>query len=146
MDVWCDPNIYICIYVFFALSICTGRQHYRLYAIHHLPCLQQLDYQKIKPTEREMAERFARSAAGAALERDIHLQTFVPGEGLEPTSVVITDFTPEQKESIRELLLRATSVQEIEEIEASVRKGILPPQLQTQLEPATKRQRVDHVG
>jgi hypothetical protein len=131
----------------------TGRQHYRLYAIHHLPHLQQLDYQKISPSERATAERFARSAAGAALERDI-VQTFVPGEGLEHTNssgvVIITDFTPEQKESIRDLLLHATSVQEIEEIEASVRKGILPPQLQKHppgvVEPAAKRQRIDQVG
>lgn len=40
------------------------------------------------------------------------------------------NFTAEQKDMIRELLSKASSVQEVEEIENSVRRGVLPASLQ----------------
>ena len=125
----------------------TGRPHYRLYAIHHLPpSLKVLDFQRVKPAERATAERWASSAAGAALERDLAvnnaddgsmIKTFVPGESIEPRL-----FSAEEKEGIRQLLAQAATVQEVQEIENAVQRGVLPPQLQQQ-EPAAKRQKVD---
>jgi len=123
-----------------------GRPHYRLYAIHHLPPgLKVLDFQRIKPAERATAERWASSAAGAALERDLLaadtdvVKTFVPGESIEPRL-----FSAEEKEGIRQLLAQAATVQEVQEIENAVQRGVLPPQLQQQQEPpAAKRQKVD---
>jgi hypothetical protein len=41
-------------------------------------------------------------------------------------------FTTEEKEAIRNLLTNAESVQEIEEIENAVRKGLLPDKLRLQ--------------
>ena len=52
----------------------TGRQHYRLYAIHKIPSLKVLDFTKIKQSERERAQRLAASAAGAAMEADARLE------------------------------------------------------------------------
>lgn len=92
-----------------------------------------LDYQRIRPAERETAKRWASSAAGAALEQDVG---FTPGESTDGQSVVTT-FSAEEKEQIRNLLTNAKSVQEIEAIEASVRKGLLPEELL----PPAKRQK-----
>jgi len=118
-----------------------------MYAIHHLPPgLKVLDFQRVKPAERATAERWASSAAGAALERDLLaadadtdvVKTFVPGESIEPRL-----FSAQEKEGIRQLLAQAATVQEVQEIENAVQRGVLPPQLQQQQEPAAKRQKVD---
>jgi hypothetical protein len=119
------------------LLILIGRQHYRLYAIKHIPSLKTLDYTKITKTERERAERLANSAAGAALESDVQAEannnndtnntkTFVPGEGTSAKETFVTSFTKEQKEQIREMVANAKSPAEIEEIERSVKRGIFP--------------------
>lgn len=110
----------------------TRRQHYRLYAINHIPTLRVLDMVKISKTERDRAERLAKSAAGAALEKDVHLEarepakTFVPGEGHSAEESFATSFTPEQKEQIRQMVANAKSPAEIEQIELSVQRGVFP--------------------
>ena len=113
----------------------SERQHYRLYAIHRIPTLKVLDYVRITATERDRAERLANSAAGAALESDVQQEanqstttakTFVPGEGESAEEAFVTNFTPEQKESIRQMVANAKSPAEIDEIERSVKQGIFP--------------------
>ena len=109
----------------------TGKQHYRLYAIKHIPSLKVLDFQRVTKTERDRAERLASSAAGAALESDVQEEgrqskTFTPGEGESAEESFVVNFTPEEKERIREMVANAKSPQEIEEIERSVKRGILP--------------------
>lgn len=113
-------------------SYLIGRQHYRLYTIKHIPTLKSLDYTKISKSERETADRLANSAAGAALESDVQQEkdntakTFVPGEGRSAEESFVTNFTPEQKELIRQMVANAASPSEIEAIESSVRRGVLP--------------------
>lgn len=94
-----------------------------------------MDYTKISKTERERAERLAKSAAGAALEADVqgegrnsssNAKTFIPGEGRSAEESFVTNFSPEEKARIREMVANAASPAEIEEIERSVRRGILP--------------------
>ena len=117
-------------------SCTTGRPHYRLYTINNIPSLRCLDCITIKREERVRATKFAKSATGAALESDVHQQstattsvkTFTPGESADGTTVV-TLFSSEEKEAIRNLLANAGSIQEVEEIENAVRKGMLPDQL-----------------
>ena len=101
--------------------------------------LNVLDYVKIKPAERDRASRLANSAAGAALQSDIQQgeqhepKTFVPGASEDAggsassRSFVTASFTAQEKEGIRQLLAKAESVQQFEEIENAVRQGILPP-------------------
>lgn len=111
----------------------SGRQHYRLYTIHRIPTLKVLDFTKVKQTERDRAERLATSAAGAALQGDIQQEaakTFMPGESLDEAKAVMISYTAEQKEAIRQLLANASSAKELEEIEAAVRRGVLPEALQ----------------
>lgn len=107
-----------------------------------------MDYERVRPSERETAQRWAASAAGAALESDVQAgntastAVFTPGESMDGSHVVTT-FSAAEKEQIRELLANAQSVQEVEAIEESVRKGILPEQLQQQQqEKPAKRQKV----
>ena len=133
----------------------TERPYYRLYTIHNIPSLKCLDCMKIKREERIRANKFASSVAGATLERDVQQQmistttttnsslrsasssndetikTFTPGESTDGATVV-TLFTMEEKELIRQLLENATSAQEIEEIEHSIRRGILPEKIRLQ--------------
>lgn len=91
----------------------------------------------MKREERVRATKFAKSATGAALQSDVEQQsasttvkTFTPGESADGTTVV-TLFSSEEKEAIRSLLANAGSMQEVEEIENAVQKGILPEQLVT---------------
>lgn len=84
---------------------------------------------KIKQSERGKAERLAQSAAGAALESDSKIEagkSFVPGEGRSAEESFATSFTPKQKEQIRQLVANAKSPGEIEQIEASVQRGVFP--------------------
>jgi hypothetical protein len=109
-----------------------GRQHYRLYTIGHIPSLKVLDLSRITPAERDKSRRLAQSAAGAALESDVQQEaqrTFTPGEGQSAAESFQTLFTADQKEQLRQMVANAKSPQEIEQIEASVQKGIFPSHL-----------------
>ena len=113
----------------------TGRQHYRLYTICHIPSLKVLDFCRITTAERDKARRLAKSAAGAALESDVQQEaqqqdrTFTPGEGQSAAESFQTSFTPEQKEQLRTMVANAKSPQEIEQIESFVQRGIFPSHL-----------------
>jgi len=131
----------------------TRRQHYRLYTIHKIPTLKVLDFQKVKQSERDRAQRLASSAAGAAMEADCRLEaraaasstanddsaitsktyngdnetnTFEPGEGKNAEESFATQFTMEEKAKIREMVANAASAEEIDRIENLVKKGIFP--------------------
>jgi len=110
------------------------RQHYRLYTIQSIPSLKVLDHQRITQTERDRAKRLASSAAGAALESDIQDEagrqnTFTPGQGATAEESFVVNFTAEEKEKIRTMVANADSPEEIEEIERSVQRGVLPKQM-----------------
>ena len=107
-----------------------------------MPNLKVLDFVKVKEAEREKAKRLAMSAAGAALESDVRLEarnaaaaassassgakTFIPGEGRSAEESFTTQFSKEQKEQIRKMVAEASSPEEIERIEASVKRGVFP--------------------
>ena len=109
-----------------------GIHYYRLYTIHTIPSLQVLDYQKINQKERDKAKRFALSAAGAALQSDILNSesepdnTFVPGKANTPKENFRIQFTPTQKEQIREMIMNAKNPGDVETIEEFVKRGEFP--------------------
>jgi len=125
----------------------TRRQHYRLYTINKIPTLKILDFVKIKKSEREKANRLAMSAAGAALEGDVQIEardarragldvsdmhatnTFNPGEGRSAKDSFVVNFTPDEKDQIKEMIANASSPAEIERIEEFVKKGEFPVHL-----------------
>jgi len=116
------------------------RQHFRLFVIHRIPTLKVLDFIKIKQSERDRAERLANSAAGAALDGDVKyeareaatasdangIKTFIPGQGSTAKQSFVTNFTPQQKETIRNMIADADSPHVIELIEKCVKKGQFP--------------------
>jgi U2 small nuclear ribonucleoprotein A' len=133
-----------------------GRQNYRLFVIYKIPTLKVLDFQKVKQSERERAQRLASSAAGAAMEADARMEaraaaaaaadgaiasgayannehhgedgtnTFEPGEGKSAEESFATQFTVEEKAKIREMVANAASADEIDRIENLVKRGIFP--------------------
>jgi len=163
-----ETNVFsLCIFSLFALSSfigitthapkkISGRQHYRLYTIHKIPTLKVLDFQKVKQSERERAQRLASSAAGAAMESDARMEaraaamsaasaddnaafasttytngengtnTFEPGEGKSAEESFATQFTVEEKTKIRDMVANAASAEEIDRIESLVKRGIFP--------------------
>jgi U2 small nuclear ribonucleoprotein A' len=140
--------------ILFFVNLFPGRQNYRLYAINKIPTLKVLDFQKVKQTERERAQRLASSAAGAAMEADARMEarvaaatngaissgahanndyhgengtnTFEPGEGKSAEESFATQFTMEEKAKIRDMVANAASADEIDRIENLVKRGIFP--------------------
>jgi len=123
----------------------TNLHYYRLYTIYSIPSLQVLDFTKIKQKERDMAKRFAVSAAGAALQADIQMEarettsattsqsnneddsnTFVPGKGNTTKETFRIQFTANQKEEIRDMITNASCPEDVEKIEECVRRGEFP--------------------
>jgi U2 small nuclear ribonucleoprotein A' len=115
--------------------------NFRSAVVYLLPQLKCLDYERVTKTDRTKAAAWGKSAAGVAALASATNQdsssgtthkTFEPGESLsdaakeDAKSFVTAHFTAEQKAQIRQLLAEASSVQEMEEIEAAVRKGIMP--------------------
>jgi len=119
-------------YLFLVGNPVTRIHYYRLYTIHTIPSLQVLDYQKINQKERDKAKRFALSAAGAALQSDILNSesepdnTFVPGKANTPKENFRIQFTPTQKEQIREMIMNAKNPGDVETIEEFVKRGEFP--------------------
>jgi len=127
-----------------------GRQHYRLYTIQSISSLKVLDHQRITQAERDRSRRLASSVAGAALESDIQdevgkQKTFTPGEGESAEESFAVNFTPEEKEHIRQMVTNAKSPMEIEEIERSVKRGILPKMKTIKLSDANATDEVKEV-
>jgi len=117
------------------------RQYYRLFTIHRIPTLEVLDFTKIKQSERDKAKRLSLSAAGAALESDVQMEareaaiptvsmndvnTFVPGGGNSTKESFLTNFTPQQKNQIHQMITNAKSPSEVERIEFYVKRGQFP--------------------
>jgi len=91
---------------------------------------------KVKPIERENAKRLAKSAAGAALEGDVQMEareaptkTFTPGEGQSTKEAFITNFSPEQKLQIKQMIADAKNPADIEYIKNCVTRGEFPSTL-----------------
>mmetsp|Transcript_24322 Transcript_24322/g.47831 ORF Transcript_24322/g.47831 Transcript_24322/m.47831 type:complete len:231 (-) Transcript_24322:157-849(-) len=99
---------------------------YRLYCIHRLPSLKVLDFQKVKPAEREAAKaRFGElnleeekeepEQEAMQDEEEKEDNTFTPGDKV--------GLTPEERAKIMEQISAATSLEEIERLEKLLAQG-----------------------
>jgi len=105
----------------------TRKQHYRLYVINLLPQLKTLDFRKVKPKEREEAEKLFGGEAGKNLLSTINSQrgnTFVPG-GEEPQPAK-GGLSAEEAARIKEAIKNTTSLDEISRLERILKSGNLP--------------------
>lgn len=119
------------------------KAQYRLYTIARLPKLKVLDFKKVKQKERDAAAKLAADGFAASLGK-----TFEPGEGLEaPAANGAEDGqqqedeeeeaapraaaapTAEQLTAIKAAIANAQTLEEAERLEAALREGKLPSEL-----------------
>lgn len=111
----------------------TFRPNYRFYVIHKIPSLKSLDFNKISKAEREAAQKYFKSVLGKAMLSDIATdnRTLADGEtGTLPNSVPTVAppaaplvLTEEQKQIVREAIQAATTKEEVDAIEKSLKNG-----------------------
>ncbi|KAF0691276.1 Aste57867_17454 [Aphanomyces stellatus] len=95
----------------------TRKSYYREYVIHTLPHLRVLDFKKIRPVEREEAVRLFNSLAGKKIVDGTHTDEPVvaPASNARPTLT-----------QLKTAIAQATSVAEVERLEAQI-KALSPP-------------------
>lgn len=89
--------------------------------IARLPKLKLLDYQRVKPTEREAAAKLAAAGDGEG-----GAKTFTPGEGVPEVTMEEpkkTGPTPEQLTAIRAAIANAATLEEVQRLERALKSG-----------------------
>lgn len=102
-------------------------QHYRLYAIHLLPQLKVLDFQKIKEKERKDAEAMFTGPKGEALVKEIVKstvqQTTIEEAMQKSETTKKSGLTPAQEKEIKMAIANAKTLQEVSALEAKLKSG-----------------------
>ena len=114
----------------------TFRPNYRYYVIHKMPTLKSLDFNKISKAEREAAQKYFKSVLGKAMLNDIaadkrtladgetgSLSNSAPTVAAPPAAPLV--LTEEQKQIVREAIQAATTKEEVDAIEKSLKVRIL---------------------
>ncbi|KAF7494222.1 U2 small nuclear ribonucleoprotein A' [Sarcoptes scabiei] len=110
----------------------TSKKHYRLYVINQIPSLRLLDFKKIKMREREESRELFKGEKGRKLQAEIGIKskTFVPGGQLaeqqkfNQTPRKISSY--EEVQAIKEAISKASTLEEIERLKASLKTGQIP--------------------
>lgn len=110
--------------------------HYREYVVHLLPGLTMLDYQRVRPREREAAAKLFGGEAGAAklaevVKRTVFQSDTERGEGAAesgaPMSMEVGDQSSgpsaEERARIEQAIAQATSLEEVNALEAKLKAG-----------------------
>jgi U2 small nuclear ribonucleoprotein A' len=126
--------------------------HYRFFVIHRIPSLKSLDYQKIRPTERQEAARFfsenaegqellarilaekaadqqqqATAMASSYTSRSSSSSAMMPPlPAAAPPKPAVKVLTESQKQEVREAISKATTKEEVDRIEQQLRTGSFP--------------------
>ncbi|XP_039269950.1 U2 small nuclear ribonucleoprotein A'-like [Styela clava] len=107
----------------------THHKEYRLYVIHKLPQVRVLDFRKVKQREREEAKKLFGSKKGETLLNDIKQKsknrTFTPGKPTQPTAS-ISGPSAQDKQAIKEAIMKAKSLEEIENLKRMLQSGKIP--------------------
>jgi len=106
----------------------SALKHYRLFTIYKLPQLRVLDFKKIKLKEKQEAQKLFK---GKKVKHADKPKTFVPGEVLDKSaSTTITSAgrkaTKEEMETIRVAIQQVNSIEEMEQLQAMLKSGIIP--------------------
>uniref|UniRef100_A0A8C5M302 Small nuclear ribonucleoprotein polypeptide A' n=1 Tax=Leptobrachium leishanense TaxID=445787 RepID=A0A8C5M302_9ANUR len=104
-----------------------NKRHYRLYLIYKIPQVRVLDFQKVGLAEREEAASMFKGKRGAQLAKDIakRSKTFIPGAGL-PTEKKKSGPTPAEIEAIKNAIVNATTLAEVERLKGLLQSGQIP--------------------
>jgi len=103
----------------------TKQQHYRAFLIAMLPKLRVLDFQKVKPAERQAAEVTYGAASAAKRQKTAAeaAKTFVPGAPDAPPAAPKSGPTPEQIARIKDAIANASSLEEVARLEKALKSG-----------------------
>lgn len=121
-------------------------KHYRLYTIYRIPSLRVLDFKKVKDKERQEAQKLYK---GKKLKKSADkAKTFVPGEQLDKGVLAANNGganqeqqqrveraqpTKEDIEAIRHAISQAKTIEEIEQLNAMLKSGIIPTSFKNQM-------------
>lgn len=102
-------------------------KHYRLYVIYLIPQLRVLDMQKIKDKERKEAAELFGGASGASLLKEIVKSTVQQVNAQESVKQNATaqksGLTPAQEKEIKLAIANASTLQEVNALEAKLKSG-----------------------
>ena len=118
-------------------------KHYRLYTIYRIPSLRVLDFKRIKEKERVEAAKLYKGKKLKKASDANKVKTFVPGEQLDKLNLNSeagkqqqqqqkVQVTKEDMEAIRMAISQAKSIEEIENLNAMLRSGVIPSYIRQQ--------------
>lgn len=105
------------------------KQHYRFYVIHKIPQIRVLDFRRVKMKERQSAKKLFGSRQGKQLISDINKKrkTFTPGAPISSNGRDDnTGMSKKDKEAIKEAILKAKSLEEVEKLKQMLQAGHVP--------------------
>ncbi|KAI6083794.1 L domain-like protein [Hypoxylon rubiginosum] len=118
----------------------TKKEHYRYWVLWRCPSVRFLDFAKVKDAERKQAAELFGTAEEptdlASKIMGVKSKTFesglpangggIGGAGL-PTRMSRIKLTDKEKKRLQDMIKKATSLDEITRLEASLREGRMPP-------------------
>ncbi len=113
----------------------STKENYRLYVIYKCKALKVLDFQKVKPAERELAMKTFGADDGAAARAKTFTPGEVPGETAAEEKEKKKDQkpsgpTPEQMMALKVAIANAETLDEVARLENALATGVLPSDLQ----------------
>jgi len=108
------------------------KENYRLYVIYKCKHLKTLDFHRVKPAERELAEKTFGADDGASARA----KTFTPGDGLEDKAkkeeeeAAPSGPTPEQLMALKVAIANAETLDEVARLENALKTGVVPKDLE----------------
>lgn len=117
-------------------------EHYRAWLVWRLPALRMLDFKKVRGTERERAAELFGSADEpsplAAELLGIKSKTFdvasVPGAAAGTTTALgLGRITEDERRKIRQAIVNATSMAEVQRLEGMLLEGRIPDAADTRM-------------
>lgn len=108
----------------------THIKEYRLYVAHKMPQIRVLDFRKIKQRERDEAKKLFGSKEGEEILQQAKkkTKTFTPGKPTQrrPDASVMSSASYKEKLAIKEAILKAKSLEEIEQLKIMLQEGKIP--------------------
>lgn len=111
----------------------THIKEYRLYVIHKMPHVRVLDFRKVKHRERAEAKKLFGSKKGEEildeLKKKEKAKTFTPGKptpNQKGNASSVPGINYKDKLAIKEAILKASSLEEIEALKIMLQEGKIP--------------------
>lgn len=100
--------------------------NYRLHVIRLLPQLRSLDFRSVRQSERDSARVLGEPGAGTSAAREPEHEHEQVDRSATEKPAVTSGPTPEQVVAIKAAISKATTLEEIARLEASLAEGTLP--------------------